>query len=156
MAIRIVEYDERWREDFAQLNIEWLEQWFSVEPIDLEVLGDPETHILRDGGNVLFAIDENDVAIGCVALRHHGDGTYELTKMSVAPNLRGAGIGRLLMQAALAAFQANSGRMLYLESNQKLEPALALYESAGFVHRDRPDGPSKYTRSNVYMVWEQS
>ena len=76
--------------------------------------------------------------------------------MSVAPNLRGAGIGRLLMQAALAAFQANSGRMLYLESNQKLEPALALYESAGFVHRDRPDGPSKYTRSNVYMVWEQS
>ena len=48
-AIRIVDYDPRWRADFARLNIEWLECWFVVEPVDREVLGDPETHILAAG-----------------------------------------------------------------------------------------------------------
>ena len=54
-GIRVVDYDPRWRADFARLNIEWLERWFVVEPIDREVLSDPETHILVGGGRVLFA-----------------------------------------------------------------------------------------------------
>ena len=44
--IEIVDYDPRWRADFARLNLEWLERWFTVEPIDREVLGDPDTHLL--------------------------------------------------------------------------------------------------------------
>lgn len=56
-SVRIVEFAPRWRDDFARLNLEWLQRWFAVEPIDREVLGDPETHILQRGGHVLFAID---------------------------------------------------------------------------------------------------
>jgi len=68
-SFRIVDYAPRWRGDFARLNIEWLERWFTVEPIDREVLGDPETHILAPGGHVLFAIDEHDRVVGTVALK---------------------------------------------------------------------------------------
>ena len=152
-AIRIVDYDRRWRADFARLNIEWLARWFVVEPVDREVLSDPETHILADGGRVLFAVDGDDHAIGTVALKHEGDGVYELTKMAVDPGLRGSGIGRKLMQRALEVFAEAEGRELFLESSRQLAPALKLYESVGFVHHPAPRPGSHYARADVYMVW---
>jgi putative acetyltransferase len=153
-AIRIVDYDPRWRADFARLNIEWLERWFVVEPIDRAVLSDPETHILAGGGRLLFAVDGDDRALGTVALLHEGGGVYELTKMAVAPEARGRGIGRLLMAGALDAWRRLGGRELFLESSSKLRPALALYESIGFRHRPAPRPGSHYARADVYMVYE--
>jgi ribosomal protein S18 acetylase RimI-like enzyme len=153
-GIRIVPYDPRWRDDFARLNIEWLERWFVVEPVDREVLSDPERHILADGGTVLFAVDAQDHTVGTVALRHEGDGVYELTKMAVEPGQRGNGIGRLLMQGALEAYRALGGRELFLESSSQLAPALKLYESVGFVHHPAPRPGSHYARADVHMIWE--
>jgi putative acetyltransferase len=153
-GVRIVDYAPRWREDFARLNLEWLQRWFAVEPIDRKVLSDPEHHVLAAGGRVLFAVDEHDRALGTVALKHAGDGVYELTKMAVSPDARGRGIGRLLMAGALEAYRARAGRELFLESNSKLAPALALYESVGFVHRQAPRPGSHYSRADVYMVWQ--
>lgn len=153
-AVRIVDYDPRWRGDFARLNIEWLERWFVVEPVDREVLSDPETHVLAGGGRVLFAVDGRDRALGTVALLHEGGGVYELTKMAVAPEARGRGIGRRLLAGALDAWRGLGGRELFLESSSKLRPALALYESIGFRHRPAPRPGSHYARADVYMVYE--
>lgn len=152
--IRIVDYAPQWRSDFARLNIEWLERWFVVEPIDREVLSDPETHILAGGGRVLFAIDSDDHVVGTVALKHEGDGVYELTKMAVEPAHQGAGIGRLLMHGALDVYRMLGGRELFLESSSKLAPALKLYESVGFRHHPAPRPGSHYVRADVYMVWQ--
>ena len=157
IAVRIIEFDPRWRGDFARLNLEWLRRWFVVEPFDEEVLGNPEQYILADGGRILFALDgegEGARAVGTVALRHDGDGVYELTKMAVEPGLRGSGIGRALLLEAIALYQRLGGRELYLESSSKLEPALRLYESAGFAHRPAPRPGSHYARADVHMVWE--
>lgn len=160
--VRIVGFDPRWRADFARLNLEWLRRWFVVEPFDEEVLGDPERHILADGGRVLFALvggdgsgdDGASRAVGTVALRHAGDGVYELTKMAVEPDLRGAGIGRALLDAAIDAYRGLGGRELYLESSSVLEAALRMYESAGFVHHPAPRPGSHYARADVHMIWE--
>lgn len=156
--IRIVDFDPRFRDDFARLNIAWLERWFVVEPVDREVLGDPETHILAHGGRVLFALarapDGHERAVGTVALKREAEGVYELTKMAVEEGLRGAGIGRRLMEGVLDAFRELGGRELFLESSRKLAPALALYESVGFRHYPAPRPGSHYQRADVYMVWE--
>lgn len=155
---RIVGFDPRWRADFARLNLEWLRRWFVVEPFDEEVLGDPETHLLAGGGRVLFALsgeDGRECAVGTVALRHDGDGVYELTKMAVEPELRGRGIGRALLLAAIDCHRGLGGSELYLESSSLLKPALALYESAGFVHHPAPRTGSHYARADVHMVWTQ-
>ena len=153
-AIRIVGFDPRWRADFAALNIEWLERWFEVEAYDREVLGNPEHYILAKGGHVLFAVDGADRALGTVALKHEGDGVYELTKMAVAPEARGLGIGRLLMDAALDLYRTLDARELFLESSSTLAPALALYESVGFRHHPAPRAGSHYARADVHMIWE--
>lgn len=153
-TVRIVGFDPRWRADFARLNLEWLRRWFVVEPFDEEVLGDPERHILADGGCVLFALLDDARAVGTVALRHAGDGVYELTKMAVEPGLRGAGIGRALLDAAIDAYRGLGGRELYLESSSVLEAALRMYESAGFVHHPAPRPGSHYARADIHMIWE--
>lgn len=150
----VADYEPRWRADFARLNLEWLERWFTVEPVDRAVLDDPEAHILAGGGHILFAVDDAGRAYGTVALLHEGGGVYELTKMAVAPEARGQGLGRALMVAALARFHALGGRELFLESSSRLATALALYESVGFEHRPAPRPGSHYARADVYMVWK--
>ena len=152
--ITVVEHTPERTADFKRLNIEWIERWFAIEQADLDVLDDPEGHVLAGGGRIFYALDDaTGAAVGCVALKAEGDGVYELSKMAVAPDRRGAGIGRVLMDAVLAAVRRSGGTRLYLESNRRLEPALALYERSGFVHRDPPH-PSPYSRADVYMVWE--
>jgi ribosomal protein S18 acetylase RimI-like enzyme len=66
---------------------------------------------------------------------------------------QGLGIGRLLLRAAIHEFQSRGAGQLFLETNSVLTPAIALYKSFGFEHRERPVGPSSYARSNVYMVY---
>lgn len=153
-GIRIARFEPRWRSAFAALNIEWLEHWFTVEACDREVLGDPERFILANGGHILFAVDEADHALGTVALKHEGDGVYELTKMAVSPAARGRGVGRLLMDAALDLYRSLPARELFLESSSLLGPALALYESVGFRHHPAPRAGSHYARADVHMIWE--
>ena len=33
-TFRVIDFDPRWRDDFARLNLEWLRRWFEVEPVD--------------------------------------------------------------------------------------------------------------------------
>lgn len=151
-ALRIVPFDPALREHFYRLNEAWLRKYFYVEEIDHRVLSNPETEILRSGGAILFAMLGDEV-IGTCALLHESDGVYELTKMAVDEQRQGLGIGRALMEAAIAEFRQRRGRRLFLETNSKLTPALRLYESMGFEHQPSIKPDSHYDRANVYMVW---
>ena len=149
--IQIISFDSRYGSDFKQLNLEWLHRYFTVEPIDEEVLSQPE-HILRDGGALLLAKLDGKI-IGTCALLHEGHGRFEISKTAVTASEQGKGIGRKLVMGAIEAFKKISGRELYLETNSVLQTAIALYESVGFVHARRPS-PSPYARANVYMVYQ--
>ena len=148
---RVVDWDERYGNAFGRLNREWLDRYFRVETVDEPVLDDPRTNVLNHGGVILYAIVEEE-AIGTVALKHQGEGIFELTKMAVTEPFQGRGIGRDLLRAAIDRFHEMGGRSLYLESNSRLAPALALYESAGFRHESPPEA-SDYARADVYMVF---
>lgn len=147
----IVDWHPRYGDAFGRLNREWLEKYFRVEPVDEPVLDDPDTHILARGGVILYALQDG-LAVGTVALKNQGEGVFELTKMAVTQACQGQGLGRQLLGAVVDRFGEIGGSRLYLESNSRLAPALALYESAGFVHESRPE-PSDYQRADVYMVF---
>ena len=144
-------YEARFAPVFAALNLDWIEQWFEVEPIDREVLSDPERHIIRDGGEILFAVLEGN-AVGTVALKNDRDGRFELTKMAVARDRRGSGIGRHLLDTALRRARQRGARGVYLYSNTVLEPAIALYRRVGFAEVPLGPGDDRYARSNIKMV----
>jgi GNAT superfamily N-acetyltransferase/DNA-binding MarR family transcriptional regulator len=149
-AVAIIPFERRYAADFKRLNIEWLERYFRVEPIDEEVLSRP-ARILRAGGAIFLARHRGAI-VGTSALLAAGEGRFELSKMAVTAGHQGLGIGRRLLEAAVAEYLSRGARELFLESNGRLTPAIRLYESAGFAHAPRP-APSHYERSDVYMVY---
>lgn len=151
-AVRIVPFAAELREHFYRLNEDWLRKYFYLEEIDHRVLSHPESEILEPGGAILFALLGEAVVGTCALKREPGD-SYELTKMAVDERHQGLGIGRVLMEAAIAEFQRRRGALLFLETSTKLGPALRLYESVGFEYQATLKPDSHYARADVYMVW---
>jgi len=145
-------FRREWREHFYRINAEWLERYFAIEEVDRRMLSQPEQYVLEPGGAIVFALVDGEV-IGTCALLKEAPGIFELSKMAVETGWRGMGAGRLLLDAAIAEFHKRRGKTLFLESNAKLEPALQLYESAGFVHQPAPRPGSHYQRADVYMIY---
>ncbi|WP_157961570.1 ribosomal protein S18-alanine N-acetyltransferase [Acuticoccus kandeliae] len=77
--------------------------------------------------------------IGFITVRFAADEGEVLT-MAVHPRHRRAGIGRLLLNAALRHLYAARVTEVFLEVDPQNEAALSLYRSAGFVKvGERPD-----------------
>ncbi|MFN3842920.1 MAG: GNAT family N-acetyltransferase [Rehaibacterium terrae] len=151
-ALRVVPFDPALREHFYRLNAEWLQKYFYLEQVDHEVLSNPEQRIIAPGGEILFALLDEEV-VGTCALLQESPGVFELTKMAVTERHQGLGIGRRLLAAAIEAFRRRGGRELFLESNSRLQPALRLYASMGFQMQPSPRPGSHYQRADVYMIW---
>ena len=151
-AIFIVPFEGRHAKTFRDLNVAWVESYFgTVEEKDYFLLDAPEDRIIRKGGAVLIA-EEAGIAIGCVALVPSQSGEIELAKMAVAEEAKGKGVGRKLMDAAIAKARELGATTIYLESNSILTPAVTLYERAGFEHLPPSERPiSPYARCDVYM-----
>ncbi|VXC00701.1 GNAT family N-acetyltransferase [Pseudoclavibacter sp. 8L] len=136
---------------FRTLNEAWITEHFALEDADRAVLADPQRAIVDQGGTVLIA-HAGEQRVGCVALLRVGDGLAELVKMSVAPEARGSGIGRMLMTAAIDHAREQGLTKLMLESNKSLTPAVRLYESVGFRHVPASaHAPTPYSRADVFM-----
>ncbi len=145
--VEIVDFRPEYREYFKTLNLEWLEKYFTVEPVDREVLWNPEM-ILDDGGAILFARVDGDI-VGTCALQKQ-DGKWELTKMAVTEAHQGRQIGKKLMLAAIERARAMGIDQLYLVTNSSLTPAVNLYRKTGFRVTHCGAHP-KYARGDLTM-----
>ncbi|HVX48551.1 MAG TPA: GNAT family N-acetyltransferase [Chitinophagaceae bacterium] len=148
MKLAIVDYEEKYQPCFEKFNKAWLEEYFTVEPVDKWVLEHPREAILDKGGKIYFAMADG-VITGTVALRFIEEGVYEMTKMAVDKNFRGAGIGKLLCKTAIEKAREQGVRRLILYSNSILKDALHIYRKLGF--KDIPVQPGMYRRSDVMM-----
>lgn len=149
--MQIVTYKPEYADAFRDLNLAWLEKYFTVEPVHLKVLDNPEGAIIAPGGEVFFALEDDNV-VGTVAVRALGDGRYELTKLGVDPSAQGGGIGRALCVAVIDWFVERGGKTLFLETHTKLKPAMRLYEKLGFELAKNPDTDG-YAGTDCYMEW---
>jgi GNAT superfamily N-acetyltransferase len=149
-VIEIIPFERRYAKDFKRLNLEWVERYFRVEPVDEAVLSHPE-RIIKNGGAIFLARAGREI-IGTCALISEDDGHYELSKMSVTDGYQGLGVGRRLLTATIDAFEVIGAGTLFLETNSILTPAITLYESAGFAHAPPPT-KSPYARADVYMIY---
>ena len=68
-----------------------------------------------------------------------------LAELYVVPNRRGQGLGRALMETALAVAREQGADSMDLGTGDEDVAARALYESLGFSNREgKPDGPVNY------------
>jgi putative acetyltransferase len=89
--LKIVPFKLDYKSDFEYLNRQWIEEYFVMEEEDLKTLQNPESYVMEKGGEIFFAILNDDV-VGTAAMIPTSNGVYELAKMAVAKNLQGLGI----------------------------------------------------------------
>jgi GNAT superfamily N-acetyltransferase len=145
----LLDYEPAHQPAFRALNHEWISQYFTIEPIDNEMLDDPEGYILAPGGHIFMASLGGELVGTCALINEH-HGVYELAKMAVLPRAQGQGVGWALGQAILGKARELGAHRVELLSNSRLTPALALYERLGFRHVPAP--PTAYQRTDVKMV----
>jgi ribosomal protein S18 acetylase RimI-like enzyme len=147
-SINIENYRPEWKSYFRQFNRAWIEKYFVLEDIDKYVLSNPEEAVLKDGGEILFAVYDGKV-IGTVALKKADDETMELTKMAVDENYQGIGAGKMLCQAAIDKAKDLNVKRLVLYTQTILKPALGIYRKLGFI--EVPIEQGKYKRADTKM-----
>jgi len=146
-VLEIIDYQPEHQPWFEKFNRHWIERYFWMEPVDVEVLQHPENHILDKGGSIFMATWQKELA-GTVALKFVETGVYEFTKMAVEERFQGKKIGKALAEAAIERAKKAGARKIILYSSTKLGTALGLYRKLGF--REIPvDGP--YQRSDIKM-----
>ncbi|MBD3170480.1 MAG: GNAT family N-acetyltransferase [candidate division Zixibacteria bacterium] len=149
--IGIIDYKPGLKKHFESLNREWLDEYFDIEPEDEKVLSDPNRHVIKPGGFILFA-RFNGKIIGTTAVKKHEGDIYELTKMGVTREYRGCYAGRKLTSKALEKLREMGVKKVVLQTSKKLKTAIKLYESFGFK-RDTCDAPWAYgySRETITM-----
>lgn len=146
-GIEIIDYQSNHQPWFETFNRTWIEKYFWMEPIDVEVLQNPDLHIISKGGYIFMAQCNREIA-GTVALKYTKPGVYEFTKMAVDEKFQGKKIGLALAEAAIQKARALQATAIILYSNTRLKPAISLYKKLGFIEVEL-DGI--YKRSDIKM-----
>lgn len=129
--MELISYEAEYQPDFERLNRAWLEKYFKVEPLDEQLLSDPEQHILQKGGSIWFVRFEHQI-IGTAALIPMSPSVYELAKMTVDEQFQGRGAGKFLCSAMIAKARELGAAKVVLFTASSLTTALHIYNSMGF------------------------
>lgn len=151
----IQEYEPVHQPSFERLYRDWFTAHFHAapEPKDNFVLQQPEKAILEHGGAILVAMQEDRLA-GTVALKKMDSTTFELTKMAVAEEFRGNGLGKELVRAVIGKATSLGARRIILYSHKSLETALHVYRKFGFIEVPLEPGTYSHFRCNIKMeLW---
>ena len=99
--------------------------------------------LAKEGTGRLWVAERAGAVAGCIAIVGQPDGSAQLRWFLVDPAYRGAGIGRRLLDEALAFCRAEGFRSVFLWTVRGLEAAAHLYRSAGF----------RVTREDAHVRW---
>lgn len=148
--VELINYSPEYDHIFHDLNIEWLEKYFYVEPHDKEVLENPKTYIIDNDGYIFFAKFNGEI-VGTVALINEKE-CYELSKMAVSPKYQGLKIGLKLMEKCIEFSKEQGWDKIMLYSNRILTPAINLYRKVGFVEVEL-EKDVYYERADIKMIY---
>ena len=147
--IKFRKYSNKDSSIFKSLNLQWLESFFFVEPIDKIILNNPKSKILDPGGYIIM-VELNGKVIGTFTFIKIEESVFEFSKMAINPIYRGQGYGNSIMKFALSFAKKNKWKKIILYSNTKLENAIHLYYKYGFLEVEM-ESNAVYSRGNIKM-----
>jgi len=146
-----IEIDDVSRPQVLALLEEHLRNMHEITPPEFVFAFDASK--LREPGVVVWTAWEDDVLLGCAALKELSPTEGEVKSMRTPAHLRGRGAGRALLHHILDVSRQRGYRELFLETGRPPDftPAISLYRSVGF----RECGPfGDYTENgnSVFMT----
>lgn len=151
-SVKIIKYNSEHKNKFKELNLEWLEKYFEVEEEDIKALNNPEEYYIKKGGEIFFALLDNDICGTCAVKKLSAD-IFELSKMAVTENYQGKQIGKKLALTAIGYAYEKGAKKIVLETSPKLVSAINLYKKLGFEILNEMNG-TNYKRTLFKMELE--
>ena len=145
--IEIIEFQPRYARHFRDLNYEWLEEYFEIEPFDRIILNDPQKQIIRRGGFVFFARTGDEI-VGTCALLKHAEKKFELAKMGVTAAHRSRGVGRQLALVAIEKARLMGADTLVLATDHGDWPFISIP-----LRREDPAGAADFLPPHAPLLF---
>ena len=82
------------------------------------------------------------------------NGVCELVKMYLSKEVRGVGLGRLMIDKCINAAKQLGYTKMYLETLPELTKAVSVYEKFGFSYLKNSLGNSGHSGCNIWMIKE--
>lgn len=145
--MEIAAYKSQWKQNFINLNLEWIEKYFKAEPQDIEMLNNVE-ELIRNGAAVFFALEqERPIAVCMIVPRKNH--IWEICKLATAKEAQGKGAGWAVLEKCMNYAKDHGARKLLIVSNKILSAAMHLYAKAGF--KEVPIDYMEYERVNIQL-----
>lgn len=105
---------------------------FTLEPLDEIELSNIEKYI-DEGGQIFFAISENDDVMACCMIAPREDGDWEIMKFAASEKYKGSGAGKACLEACLEYARERKVPKIIIVSNKRCVQAVHLYRKYGFI-----------------------
>lgn len=130
--MKIVPYADKYKRDFIEMNKAWISEMFVMESEDERELENVEASI-ENGGNIFFALDDEDNVMACCMTAPRDDGDWEIMKFAARGMYTGTGAGSACLKACIEYAKERNVDKIIIVSNRKCIQALHLYRKFGFV-----------------------
>lgn len=113
--------------------------------------------LFQTPGSIYYVALMNDRLLGGAGIFPSNglpEGTCELVKMYLLPEARGLGLGKLLIEKALAYAREAGYHQVYLETMPELRKAVRVYEKFGFRYLNAPMGNTGHFGCDIWMLKE--
>lgn len=150
--MQIKTFEPKYKADFISMNKAWINEMFELEAADLAELENIEQAVAQ-GGQVFFAVNEQDIVMACCMLAPLPNGEWEIQKFAAKAEFKGSGAGKACLQAALDYALEQGIRKLVIVSNRKCEAAVHLYRKFGF--QEVPVDKAKFPFDRADIAFEK-
>lgn len=144
----VVPYSAKYRNEFIALNKAWISEMFTMEPEDERELGNIDGYI-EAGGQIFFALDDDDSVMACCLIGPREDGDWEIMKFAARGMYTGTGAGSACLKACIDYARGKGVDRIIIVTNSACEAAIRLYRKFGFEEMPVDKDKFPFERANV-------
>jgi GNAT superfamily N-acetyltransferase len=149
--MKVIPFDEKYRQDFIEMNRVWIASMFRIEKQDEEEFAEIDPYLAR-GGQIFFAIDEDGHAMATCMIAPREDGDWEIMKFAARGMYTGTGAGSACLRACIDYAREKGVSRILIVSNRRCTHAVHLYRKFGF--REIPVDRKKFPFERADIAFE--
>lgn len=140
-----------YKQDFIDMNKAWISNMFVLEKEDEKEFGNIEPAIQK-GGEIFFAVDDENNVMACCMIAPREDGDWEIMKFAARGMYTGTGAGSACLKACIDYAKDRQLPKIVIVSNRKCTHAVHLYRKYGF--QEIPVDKTKFPFERADIAFE--